>query len=145
MQLGQHEGGLMRKLMLVAVLFLVLGTAPALADGPSGSREENADGTFDNDVQCGSGTATPVGGVVYAGPNGAEVCNDGGTIPIQGRIIVTTDQGGYVAVDGDRDNPGAEQTKGWIRVDGSGVRCGDDAGRRDSTHPGSEDTAEDCG
>jgi hypothetical protein len=133
----------MRKLMLVAVLFLVLGTAPALADGPSGSREENADGTYDNEVSCGSGTATPVGGVVYVGANGAEVCNDGGTIPIQGRVIATTDQGGYVAVDGDANNPG--QSAGWARVDGQGVRCGDDAGRRDATHPGSEDTVEDCG
>jgi hypothetical protein len=133
----------MRKLALVASLLFLLSAAPAFADGPSGSREENADGTFDNQVTCGSGTATPVGGVVYAGANGAEVCNDGGTIPIHGRIIVTTDQGGYVAVDGDGDNPG--QAAGWVRADGSGVRCGDDAGRRDATHPGAEDTVEDCG
>lgn len=126
---------------LVATVALVLAVAPALAHGPSGSYEENGT-TWDNQVTCGGGTRTPAG-VIYAGSNGAEVCNDGGVVPVQGRLIATTDQGGYVAADGDANNPG--QAAGWFRIDGSGVRCGDDAGRRDATHPTSADTVQDCG
>jgi hypothetical protein len=133
----------MRKRAFAGAVVIVILGAPAMASGPSGSNEQNPDGTYDNQVQCGSGTATPVGGVVYVGTNGAEVCNDGGTVPVQGRVIATTDDGGYVAADGDGDNPG--QAAGWARVDGNGVRCGDDAGNRDATNPGPEDGSEDCG
>jgi hypothetical protein len=127
----------MRKLAVIgAVVTLGLVGAPAFAHGPSGSNEDN------NQVSCRKGTRTPAG-VVYVGTNGAEVCNDRGVVPIQGRVIVTTAQGGYVAADGDRNNPG--QSAGWARVDRKGIRCGDDAGRRDATHPGSRDTRADCG
>lgn len=130
----------MRRFVLT-VGVLVLAVAPAFAHGPSGSNE--GDGSGSNNVTCGSGTSTPAG-VVYAGSNGAEVCNDGGgAVPLQGRIIATSDQGGYIAADGDKDN--AAQAQGWIRVDGSGVRCGDDAGPRDATHPTSADMMADCG
>lgn len=133
----------MRKILL-AVGVIILAAAPAVAHGPSGSHEEDGSPpVWDNQVTCGSGTATPVG-VVYAQSNGVEVCNDGtGAVPLQGRIIVTNEQGGYVAADGDADNPG--QGQGWIRVDGGGVRCGDDAGPRDATHPTAADGMEDCG
>ncbi len=133
----------MRKLLLLAACAVIaLAVAPVSAHGPSGSHEENPDGTYDNQVTCGSGTRTPAG-VVYAGSNGAEVCNDGGAVPVEGRVIATTDQGGYVAADGDGNNSG--QAAGWARVDSSGVRCGDDAGNRDATHPTSADTSADCG
>jgi hypothetical protein len=134
--------GEMRMLALTGAVVFLFASAPAFAHGPSGSREENADGTYDNQVQCGKGTRTPAG-VIYAGTNGVEACNDRGPLPVQGRTIVTTNSGGYVAVDGDGNNPGI--TKGWIRVDRSGVRCGDDRGRRDATHPDSRDTRADCG
>ena len=133
----------MRKLIVLAGL-LAITITPAFADGPSGSHEEDGSTpTWDNQVTCGSGTATPTGPVLYAGTNGVEVCNDGGPVPIQGRAIVTTEQGGYVAADGDNSNPA--QSAGWVRVDSNGVRCGDDAGRRDATHPTSADGVEDCG
>ena len=133
----------MRKLLSVGALTVTLAVAPALADGPSGSHEEDGSpAVWDNQVTCGSGTNTPVA-TVYAGTNGVEVCNDGGPLPIQGRFIATTEQGGYVAADGDSSNPG--QAAGWVRVDRSGVRCGDDTGRRDATHPTSVDTVQDCG
>lgn len=134
----------MRRFLLLLLGALLLTVAPALADGPSGSHEEDGSPpTWDNQVTCGAGTATPVG-VIYAGPNGVEVCNGGsGVIPLQGRVIATTDDGGYIAADGDADNPA--EARGWIRVDSSGVRCGDDAGRLDATHPTSADTMEDCG
>lgn len=162
----------MNKAVFAGLTALALAAAgPALAHGPSGSHEEdpvqrciddatgqevprNADGTcpdgstdttfivYDNQVACGSGT--DVAGVsVYAGPNGVEACNDDADLPAQGRIIATTDDGGYVAADGDADNP--TEAQGWIRVDQSGVRCGDTAGNLDSTHPGPEDGQDDCG
>jgi hypothetical protein len=134
----------MRKIAFLAtIIVLLLTVGPALADGPSGSHEEDGSPpAWDNQVTCGSGTRTPAG-VIYAGSNGAEVCNDGGVVPLQGRLIVTTDQGGYIAADGDGDNPA--QGAGWVRVDGGGVRCGDDTGNRDATHPTSVDGMEDCG
>ncbi|HEX9713894.1 MAG TPA: hypothetical protein VGB52_15235 [Actinomycetota bacterium] len=143
-------------------------TAPAIADGPSGSQEERQaciddasgaevprqsdgacpDGSTDttvweNNVTCGDGQDAGVGRI-YAGANGVEVCNDGsGALPLHGRIIVTSDDGGYVAADGDRDN--APEAQGWARVDGSGLRCGADDGSLDATHPGDGDTADNCG
>lgn len=126
----------MRRLALMPVVVLALTVTAASANGPSGSSESN------NQVSCGAGTATAVA-VVYAGTNGVEVCNDGTTLPLQGRVIATTDQGGYVAADGDAGNPA--QAQGWIRIDATGVRCGDSAGGLDSTNPGANDTKEDCG
>lgn len=141
---GKEAG--MRKLALTGLLtaLVIALAAPAFAHGPSGSREHKGR-TYTNKVKCRKGTSTPVVGVVYAGTNGAEVCNDGrAVIPLRGRIIVTTQQGGYVAVDGDKRNDPA-QAQGWIRIDGKGVRCGDDKGRLDSTHPSGKDTQADCG
>lgn len=133
----------MRKLAMLVGL-LALAAAPAVADGPSGSHEEDGSpAVWDNQVTCGSGTETPAA-VIYAGPNGVEVCNSGGPVPVQGRVIATTEQGGYIAADGDANNS-PEQAQGWVRVDSNGVRCGDSAGRKDATHPTSADTVEDCG
>jgi hypothetical protein len=133
----------MRKLALVAILALAAAPSISGAHGPSGSHEEDGSpAVWDNQVSCGNGTDTPAA-TLYAGTNGVEVCNDGAVVPVQGRVIATTDDGGYVAADGDNNNPG--QAAGWARVDSSGVRCGDDNGRRDATHPTSADTVEDCG
>lgn len=133
----------MKKLLLILGLCVAVAASPAVANGPSGSHEEDGSpAAWDNQVKCAQGTATPAG-TIYAGGNGVEVCNDGGAVPVQGRVIATTDQGGYVAADGDGSNPG--QAAGWVRVDSTGVRCGDSSGRMDATHPTSADTAEDCG
>lgn len=136
----------MRKIALAGglVAALLLAT-PAFAHGPSGSSEEvKKDGrtTYTNNTKCKKGTRLPTG-VIYVAQNGAEVCNDRGVLPVQGRFIVTTAQGGYIAADGDKDNEGP--LSGWFRLDRSGPRCGDSKGNLDSTHPTSKDTSADCG
>ena len=162
----------MRRAALVLATAGLLAIAPAaLSAGPSGSHEEdsrqacidgagqevprNPDGTcptgstdttvteWDNEVTCSGGQDVGGAATVYVGPNGVEGCNDGTTLPIQGRVIATSDDGGDVAADGDASNP--EDAQGFIRVDGSGVHCGDPGGRLDSTSPGSTDTADHCG
>lgn len=120
---------------------------------------------WDNDVTCGEtdedDVATPVGTVYTRGEdtNGdgqaddgtIEACADGSeeATVLQGRIIATgnAQDGGYVAADGDKDNPAEAQ--GYIRVDVSGsgvtVTCDDPEGNQDATHPGDTDTQEQCG
>ena len=161
--------------VLGAALVMWGVAGPALAHGPSGSHEEDpvttctdpSDPTtcttqdqWDNDVTCGEGqaAATPLGTVVVYGiPDGApssagalEVCSDDSAV-VQGRIIAAGDattQSGYIAVDGDKDNQPA-QAQGFARVEGDATgltaRCGDDAGAKDATHPGTSDGQEDCG
>jgi hypothetical protein len=166
----------MRRLRLVGVLtgalLLVAGTA--LADTQSGSTEHHEECTtdpetneetcitvFDNDVSCGTGqdVGTPAGTATVSGlPDGGapsssgelEVCSDDSSV-VQGRVIASgsaTDRSGYVAADGDQDNP--EQGTGWARVDGDSsgsitIRCGDAAGNLDATHPTDVDGQDDCG
>lgn len=107
-----------------------------------------------NNVKCGSG-GTNAGGLakVYttsSGTNGGVgVCNDGGSVPIQGRLAAQGGSGGgTVYADGDKDNAN-EQAQGFARmdIDGSGpkVRCGDSGGRKDASHPGASDGQDDCG
>lgn len=142
----------MRKTCVLAMALALSGIAgAALADGPSGSHEEDlvCDPTtgvcttqWDNQVTCGTGTDV-AGANVYAGSNGIEVCNDNADLPMQGRVIVTSDDGGYIAADGDADN--APEAQGWLRIDQGGIRCGDPTGNLDSTHPGAGDTQDDCG
>lgn len=103
-----------------------------------------------NNVKCGSGGQN-AGGLakVYVTTGGAGVCNDGGTVPIQGRAAAKgSTSGGTVYIDGDKDNSN-ETAQGWARmdVDGSGpkVRCGDDKGRKDATAPTAADGQDDCG
>lgn len=146
----------MRKLFtlfiaVTAALGLALGGV-AFADGPSGSTEHHEDeegnDVFTNDVECDGGEATPVGHV-YAADNGVEVCNDGqgGEVtPVQGRIIVTNEDGGYIAADGDKDNvfAGDDTFTGYIRIDGDGIHCSgpDDTSAPHSGTPGDGST---CG
>lgn len=88
----------------------------AVDEDPPG---DAADNPGEHHVTCGEGQ--DVGGLVtvYAAENGVEACNDSGDLP-QGRIILTSDQGGYAAADGDPSN-GAEGPDGWIRIDSDGT------------------------
>jgi len=136
----------MRKLLIAATVVATLAALPVLADGPSGSTEKNSSGGYTNNVKCGTGagnTDTPVA-TVYAGTNGVEICNDGdGALPVQGRIIATTDQGGYIGADGDKDN--MAPADGWARLDSNGLRCGKANGNRDVTAPQDGDGPDQCG
>ena len=108
-----------------------------------------------NNVKCGSG-GTDVGGLakLYTTQSGTTsggvgVCNDGGSVPVQGRVAAQGGpSGGAIYADGDKDNAN-EQAQGFARmdVDGGGpkVRCGDAEGRKDASHPGATDGQEDCG
>jgi hypothetical protein len=111
--------------------------------------------TCDNDnptslsVPVGTITVTGAWGGGAGGSTGSgtlEACDDSGAV--QGRIIATgsdADGGGYIAADGDHDNP--DEARGWARVDLSadpGVRCGGADGSMDSTDPGDGDTTENC-
>lgn len=133
----------MRRVGLVALLVIGLFFGGvAYGHGPSGSSEdEDPNGGYSNEVTCGSGTTVPMTTtVVYAGTNGVEAC-DQNSQNAQGRIIVSI-EGQYIAADGDQSN--GESTRGYIRVDSSGVTCADEAGRRDSTHPEGDATTAEC-
>jgi len=118
--------------------------------------DDDGDGTVDEDgvgnavnnpeenqVDCSEGNSTDVGGVtyVYAGENGAEVCDDRSTLPIDGRVVVDAENG-YVAIDGDNSNPGA--SSGYARLDPDGPHCGDE-NNQDSGADQSNNDESDCG
>lgn len=128
-------------LAILLSLGLVVGGV-AFANGPSNSTENTGpNGTANNNVDCVDQPIAVAGFNVYVGTNGAEVCNDSG--PVQGRGIVTTDQGGYASLDGDKDNS-SDSAKGYGRIDSHGLRCGDDSTQKDSTNPQPQDDATDC-
>lgn len=104
-----------------------------------------ADDPGENQVDCNEQSSQNAGGLfyLYAGQNGVEACADGSSqLPADGRVFATTDQGGYVAGDGDADN--AAPANGYARLDGSGIHCGDES-NQDSTADQTSNTAEDCG
>lgn len=111
-----------KKLILVLIFAFAVQPAVALADGPSGSKEDKK-----NQVKCAEGTDTPAG-KVYAADNGVESCSDDNSAP-DGRIIVDF-EGEYIAADGDTDN--GDESNGFIRLDESGPSCGTDK-KTDST------------
>ena len=118
----------MRKGLIVAVVACVVMGGTALAHGPSGSYEGSKDHDVrNNNVHCAKGqSATQAGTKVYWGYNGVEVCKDrNGVVPAgpQGRVYVAMTNGGYVAADGDRNNP--EQARGYARIDRTGPHCSD--------------------
>jgi hypothetical protein len=114
----------MRWRLLAIVLLVAAQPAVALADGPSGSKEDKKT----HQVKCGQGTDTPAG-KVYAGSNGIEACSDNNSSP-DGRVIISF-AGQFIAVDGDPSNSAGT---GFVRVDSSGVSCGGDAKKKwDST------------
>ena len=150
------------RIAFACVLAVVMLGGPVSAHDFTGSEErKNSKGqtTYTNDVRCASGSRADAGGVkaygVQSGSGGGiGICNDGSgpvgsRVPVQGRAAAKgSTSGGTVYIDGDKNNS-PEQMKGWARVDASSsgvkVRCGDEKGRRDATHPTSADGQEDCG
>jgi len=144
----------MRKLIIAATTAALLSVAGPAFAGPGGTSEDSA-----NNLSCGVGTVAPPPGTnvqvnTEGGPEGgaAVICNDGAPAPIQGRVIASgsTSGGGYIAVDGDKDNP--EQARGWARVDvdttpTDNVRCGGptDAGSGTNAESPSGGKREYCG
>jgi hypothetical protein len=118
-------------------------------DDADGLIDEDAPGNAigspgENQVDCNESGSTNVGGVgyVYAGSNGAEVCGDeGSSLPVDGRVVVNTEEG-YVAIDGDNNNPAP--LNGYARLDGDGVHCGDD-NNQDSGADQTNNGSDDCG
>lgn len=111
---------------LVATAAFVLGGS-ALAHPPGGNEDTN------NQVTC-HGTSVPGTRLdVDAHGDGAGVCNDGGPVPIQGRVIVHAGKL-YVAADGDASNPAP--LDGFVRVGVSGSGCGSSSGNQDSHNGG---------
>ena len=104
-----------------------------------------ADDPGENQVDCNESGSTNVGGVffLYAGTNGVESCaDDASALPIDGHATVTTNQGGYAAIDGDNSN--TAPLNGYARLDPGGVHCGDET-NQDSSADQSGNTAQDCG
>lgn len=108
-----------------------------------------------NDARCASGGTDAQAAKVYTTNSGTSsggvgVCNDRSTLPIQGRAAVQGSQSDGVSayIDGDKDNSNAT-AQGFARLDanssGAKMRCGDDNGRKDATHPGPDDGQDDCG
>ncbi len=144
-----------------ALAVLMLG-GPVSAHDFTGSEErKNSRGqtTYTNDVRCNKGQTADAGGVkVYRAQSGTSggvgVCNDGtgalgSRVPLQGRAVIQGSQnGGTAYIDGDKHNQ-PSQMQGWARADASSgglkVRCGDEKGRRDASHPTTTDGQEDCG
>lgn len=115
----------MKRIIVLVLVTAVLGVpAAALADGPSGSKENG------NQVQCAEGTDTGTG-KAYAGPNGVEVCSDDNSAP-DGRVIVSFEEQ-YASIDGEADNGDAE---GFVRLDSSGPTCGGEKNQDSSSGPG---------
>ena len=151
-----------KKALALFVATMVLAGPVAAHDftGSEEKKDRRGRTVYTNDVRCASGSKADAGGVkVYQKQSGTTaggigICNDGkgavgSKVPIQGRAVAQGSQnGGSIYVDGDKHNS-PEQAKGWLRVDGSAsglkVRCGDEKGRRDATHPTSIDTQADCG
>jgi hypothetical protein len=141
---------------VLAALMMMVFAGSALAD-VAGTSEGTDPGTGrgTNQVSCGAGTAA-AGPVVVstegdpAAASGAVVvCNQSSDLPIQGRVIGSgSSSGGYVAADGDADNP-EEKSQGYARVDidggGPRVTCGDPAGDLNAETPGATDSQDQCG
>lgn len=123
----------MRKIVAIAALTVAVAGPAAVAHGPSGSYEGDRYHRYqNNNVRCGSGrSVSALRTKAYASSSrGAEVCKDGGAVPVQGRFIVDRRKQ-YVGADGDRNNAGP--ARGYARVDRSGPHCSQ--GRdQDSAH-----------
>lgn len=135
-------------------------SVPSNQEGPDANECQGTDTTYrgkvwTNDVKCNSGGTDAQAAKVYTTNNGTSsggvgVCNDRNTIPVQGRFVIQASQADGVTAyaDGDKDNSN-EAAKGFARLDakssGATVRCGDDNGRRDASHPQATDGQDDCG
>ncbi len=147
--------------MSCVLAICVLG-GPVSAHDFTGSEEKKSGKrtTYTNNVRCNKGQAADAGGVkVYRTQTGTTsggigVCNDGtgplgSKVPVQGRAVAQgSPNGGSIYVDGDKDNQPAPM-QGWARMDGSSkgltMRCGDEKGNRDASHPDKRDGQDDCG
>jgi hypothetical protein len=115
-------------------------------DDGDGSVDEDppgdaADDPEENQAVCADGQ--DVNGIkVYADSGGAEACSDASETGPEGRIIVSSDQGGYVAADGDADNP--EPANGYARLDSDGLHCGDESNEDSTQADQTQNTQEDC-
>jgi hypothetical protein len=122
---------------------------PADDDGDGSVNEDpvgdGADDAGENQVDCNETASEDVAGAqLYVGSNGAELCNEGGFAApvVEGRAIATTDDGGYLTIDGDGSN--TAPADGYARLDQDGVHCGDEA-NVDSGASQETNTQEDCG
>lgn len=141
----------MRKILVAAMTAGLLAVAAPAFAGPGGTSETS------NNVDCNSSAATqrqqvPGSGIFIsadgnqaAPQNGGSlvVCNESATnngapAPIQGRIIASGGTGGgYIAADGDANNP--PEAQGWARLNissnpsAAGPRCGGPADPGTST------------
>jgi hypothetical protein len=115
--------------LLAAAVFLTMlgafGSGHAADCGSAGSPKNGSGSceTSGDQVQCGAGTDTGAG-VLSASSSGAEFCNSGTSLPIQGRIGAQQDcECAYI--DGEEDNPHSASLplNGWARVDAGGVHC----------------------
>lgn len=141
------------KLRKILVAGLVAGSmtisGAALANGPSGSDESvddpNTAANESNEVQCGAGTEVRDGITVYAGTNGVETCSDSDAAAIQGRVIASNENGGYVAVDGDQDNANNYDPSlgGYILVNRNAQGCGPTGGG-DASDAGAAASPQNC-
>jgi hypothetical protein len=114
----------------------------AVDEDPAG---DAADDPGENQVDCNESTSEDVGGAffLYAGANGVEACaDDSSQVPVDGRIILTNDQGGYASADGDASNDPSAQ--GYARIDGDGVHCGDLTNEDSTAADQSGNTQDDC-
>lgn len=121
-----------KSLLAVALMVAVVGgfgggfgAAHATDCGPGGT-PVNGSGSCDttaNQVQCGPGTGVS-GFVLSVGASGAEFCNAGTSLPVQGRVGAQQDCT-CAYIDGDADNfhTGFIPLDGWVRVDQQGVHC----------------------
>jgi hypothetical protein len=121
---------------------------PADDDGDGAVNEDPvgdaADDAGENQVNCNEQASEDVAGAqLYAGSNGVELCNEGGLAgAVEGRAIATTDDGGYMTIDGDGNNPAPAD--GYARLDQGGVHCGDET-NLDSGASQEANTQDDCG
>lgn len=123
---------------------------PADDDGDGAVDEDPAgdakDDPGENQVDCNEESSQDVGGLffLFVGESGVESCaDDGSQLPVDGRAIVTSDQGGYASIDGDNNNP--PPLNGYARVDEGGFHCGDENNQDSTSEDQSENTSEDCG
>ena len=141
------------KLRTLLVAGLVAGSmtisGAALAAGPGGSTESTDDPVTaeneGNQVTCGaSPIEAPNGVTVGASATGIETCSDSADAPIQGRVIVSSDNGGYIAVDGDADNAQHnESLTGYILLSRGAQGCGPTGGG-DASAPGAVASPQNC-
>ena len=157
----------MRKLLVAAMTAGLLAVGGSAMADVAGTGEGTSTNPNNNQVDCdrsstaqrakvpGSGITVAANGNQSAPQNGGAivVCNDAATnngapAPIQGRIILSGGTGGgYVAADGDANNP--PEAQGWARADiGSSpqIRCGGaEGGGYNAENPGAGASQANCG